>query len=82
MLVSLGGAAPVWALSGVLALCGFAAPMSTRLLHLAGDADTEAVALYEQRLQAVRERIDALTATARRLERHLAYHPLREGVEA
>lgn len=32
----------------------------------------EAVALYEQRLQAVRERIDALSATEERLERRLA----------
>ncbi|WP_017582742.1 MFS transporter [Nocardiopsis valliformis] len=47
---SLGGAASVWALGGVLALWGFAAwgfaaPMSTRLLRLAGDAGTEALAL-------------------------------------
>ncbi|GAA1098889.1 MFS transporter [Nocardiopsis metallicus] len=47
---SLGGAAPVWALGGVLALWGFAAwgfaaPMSARLLHLAGEAGTEALAL-------------------------------------
>jgi predicted MFS family arabinose efflux permease len=47
---SLGGAVPVWALGAVLALWGFAAwgfaaPMSTRLLHLAGDAGTEALAL-------------------------------------
>lgn len=45
-----GGAAPVWVLGCVLALWGFAAwgfaaPMSTRLLHLAGDAGTEALAL-------------------------------------
>ncbi|GAA1449189.1 MerR family transcriptional regulator [Nocardiopsis tropica] len=32
----------------------------------------EALALYQQRLRAVRERIDALTATRARLERHLA----------
>ncbi|GHC77991.1 MerR family transcriptional regulator [Nocardiopsis terrae] len=32
----------------------------------------EALALYEQRLQAVRERIDALSATEQRLERRLA----------
>ncbi|WP_067600753.1 MerR family transcriptional regulator [Nocardiopsis listeri] len=32
----------------------------------------EAVALYEQRLRAVRERIDALSATEERLERRLA----------
>ena len=31
----------------------------------------EALVLYEQRLQAVRERIDTLTATRERLERHL-----------
>ena len=31
----------------------------------------EAVALYEQRLQAVRERIDTLSATEERLERRL-----------
>jgi DNA-binding transcriptional MerR regulator len=42
----------------------------------------EAVALYEQRLQAVRERIDALTATERRLESHLMDRPLRDGAEA
>ncbi|MEC3892732.1 MULTISPECIES: MerR family transcriptional regulator [Nocardiopsis] len=35
-------------------------------------ACAEAVALYEQRLQAVRERIDTLTATERRLEERIA----------
>lgn len=45
-----GGAAPVWALGCVLALWGFAAwgfaaPMSARLLRLAGDGGTEALAL-------------------------------------
>ena len=42
----------------------------------------EAVALYEQRLQAVRERIDALTATERRLEDHLADHHPTERAQA
>ncbi|WP_431873155.1 MerR family transcriptional regulator [Nocardiopsis eucommiae] len=35
-------------------------------------ACAEVVALYEQRLRAVRERIEALTATERRIERRLA----------
>ncbi|GHC77998.1 MFS transporter [Nocardiopsis terrae] len=44
------GAAPVWTLGCVLALWGFAAwgfaaPMNARLLRLAGDAGTEALAL-------------------------------------
>lgn len=45
-----GGTAPVWALGCVLALWGFAAwgfaaPMNARILHLAGDGGTEALAL-------------------------------------
>ncbi len=45
-----GGGLPVWALGGVFAVWGFAAwgfaaPMSARLLGLAGDAGTEALAL-------------------------------------
>lgn len=45
-----GGGLPAWALGGVLAVWGFAAwgfaaPMSARLLGLAGEAGTEALAL-------------------------------------
>lgn len=42
-------------------------------LDLAREPDcAEAVTLYEQRLQAVRERIEALAATEERLERRLS----------
>ena len=42
----------------------------------------EALDLYRERLQAVRERIDALTATERRLEQHLAESRPVESTEA
>jgi predicted MFS family arabinose efflux permease len=52
-----GGAVPVWVLALVLALWGFAAwgfapPMTARVLALAGDAGTEAVALNTSGLYA------------------------------